>query len=37
MDQELVLRRHGGTFTGVIAPLHAGRWLFLLDDESRSW
>jgi len=37
MDQELVLRQHGGVFTGVIAPLHPGRWLFQIEDESRSW
>ncbi|THF64387.1 FixH family protein [Pseudothauera rhizosphaerae] len=37
MDQELLLRRHGGSFTGVIQPLHAGRWLFQIEDESRSW
>ncbi len=37
MDQELVLRRHGGVYAGVIEPLHQGRWLFQLEDESRSW
>jgi uncharacterized protein len=37
MDQELILRRHGGNFAGVLAPLSQGRWLFQLEDESRSW
>lgn len=37
MDQELVLRRHGGVFTGLIDPLSKGRWLFQIQDESRSW
>lgn len=37
MDQELVLRRHGGVFAGVIEPLSKGRWLFQIEDESRSW
>lgn len=36
-DQELLLSGPGGVFQGAIAPLSKGRWLFLIEDESRSW
>ncbi|HAG76559.1 MAG TPA: nitrogen fixation protein FixH [Thauera sp.] len=38
LDQELVLTRKGeGLYESAIAPLGTGRWLFLIEDESRSW
>lgn len=36
-DQALVLSGPGGVFEGAITPLSNGRWLFLIEDESRSW
>lgn len=36
-DQELFLSGPGGVFEGAIKPLSTGRWLFQLEDESRSW
>lgn len=36
-DQDLLLSGPGGVFEGAIAPLSNGRWLFLIEDESRSW
>lgn len=36
-DQALLLSGPGGVFEGAIAPLTNGRWLFLIEDESRSW
>lgn len=36
-DQELLLSGPGGVFEGAISPLSKGRWLFLIEDESRSW
>lgn len=37
MDQELVVEGAGGVYQTALAPLSTGRWLFLLEDESRSW
>ena len=36
-DQALVLDARGGVFEGRPAPLSTGRWLFQIEDESRSW
>ena len=36
-DQELVLDSVQGVFAGPLAPLSTGRWLFQIEDESRSW
>lgn len=36
-DQELVLDSAHGVFEGRLAPLSTGRWLFQIEDESRSW
>lgn len=36
-DQELFLSGPGGVFEGAVEPLSAGRWLFQIEDESRSW
>ena len=36
-DQVLTLNGQGGVFEGAIAPLSTGRWLFQIENESRSW
>lgn len=37
-DQELIVARSGDrVYESAIAPLSTGRWLFLIEDESRSW
>ena len=36
-DQELVLESVQGVYAGSLAPLSTGRWLFQIEDESRSW
>ena len=36
-DQEFVLDSVQGVFAGPLAPLSTGRWLFQIEDESRSW
>lgn len=36
-DKVLDLSGPGGVFEGALAPLSAGRWLFQIEDESRSW
>lgn len=36
-DQVLSLKGQGGVFEGAIAPLSTGRWLFQIENESRSW
>lgn len=36
-DQALVLDARGGVFEGRPALLSTGRWLFQIEDESRSW
>lgn len=36
-DQEMLLSASGGAFEAAVAPLSAGRWLFLLEDEARTW
>ncbi|GHT81438.1 hypothetical protein AGMMS49960_22420 [Betaproteobacteria bacterium] len=36
-DQEILLKGEGGVYAGPIEPLHAGRWLFQIEDEPRSW
>lgn len=37
VDQELLLDSEQGVFKGRLAPLSTGRWLFQIEDESRSW
>ncbi|TAH44836.1 MAG: nitrogen fixation protein FixH [Betaproteobacteria bacterium] len=37
MDQTLTLSASGGVFEGRMSALATGRWLFQLEDESRSW
>ncbi|ENO89445.1 FixH family protein [Thauera linaloolentis] len=37
MDQEVLIEGSGGVYQTALAPLSTGRWLFLLEDESRSW
>lgn len=36
-DQNLLLKRENGVFSGALEPLAAGRWLIQLEDESRTW
>jgi hypothetical protein len=36
-DQEILLKGQEGVYAGAIEPLHAGRWLFQIEDEPRSW
>lgn len=36
-DQEIIMTGAGGVYEGRLAPLSTGRWLFQLEDESRSW
>ncbi|MCK9258389.1 MAG: FixH family protein [Azoarcus sp.] len=36
-DQTLVLNGQGGVFEGAVAPLSTGRWLFQIENESRTW
>jgi len=36
-DQHLVLSGDGGVFEGAMSPLATGRWLFQIEDESRTW
>jgi uncharacterized protein len=37
LDQLLTLNGGGGVFEGSMTTLGAGRWLFQIEDESRSW
>jgi len=37
LDQEIVVKGSSGVFQTAVAPLSTGRWLFLIEDESRSW
>jgi uncharacterized protein len=36
-DQEFLIEGEAGVYQTALQPLSAGRWLFLLEDESRSW
>jgi hypothetical protein len=36
-DQQVLLERQDGAYAGKIGPVTAGRWLFQIEDESRSW
>lgn len=36
-DQELVLAGSAGVYEAPLAPLGTGRWLFVIEDEARSW
>jgi len=37
LDQEVLVKGSGGVYQSAITPLSTGRWLFLIEDESRSW
>ncbi|WP_281049323.1 FixH family protein [Thauera sp. GDN1] len=37
LDQELVLAGSAGVYEAALAPLGTGRWLFVIEDEARSW
>lgn len=37
LDQELLVAGTGGVYEAVLAPLSTGRWLFVIEDEARSW
>ena len=37
LDQELLVEGRSGVYEAVLAPLSTGRWLFVLEDEARSW
>ncbi|MDR2688868.1 MAG: FixH family protein [Azoarcus sp.] len=37
LDQQVLLKRQDGGYAGEIAPVTAGRWLFQIEDELRSW
>ncbi len=36
-DQELVIAGSAGVYEAPLAPLGTGRWLFVIEDEARSW
>lgn len=36
-DQELVIAGSAGVYEASLAPLGTGRWLFVIEDEARSW
>lgn len=37
LDQELLVTGTAGVYEAPLAPLATGRWLFVLEDEARSW
>lgn len=37
LDQEVVVGGSGGVYEVALRPLGTGRWLFVLEDEARSW
>jgi len=37
LDQELLVRGRSGVYEATLAPLSTGRWLFVIQDEARSW
>ncbi|MBV2262469.1 MAG: FixH family protein [Thauera sp.] len=37
LDQELLVRGRSGVYETALAPLSTGRWLFVIQDEARSW
>lgn len=37
LDQAVLIDGSGGVYEARLAPLSTGRWLFLLEDEARSW
>ena len=37
LDQELLVTGSAGVYETPLAPLGTGRWLFVLEDEARSW
>ena len=37
LDQEVLLTGSAGVYEAPLAPLGTGRWLFVLEDEARSW
>jgi len=37
-DQHMLLQKgEDGVYSGTLKPLHASRWLFRLEDETRAW
>lgn len=37
LDQVVIAERANGAYSARLAPLSTGRWLFVIEDESRSW
>ena len=37
LDQELLVTGQAGVYEAPLAPLSTGRWLFVIEDEARSW
>ncbi len=37
LDQELTVAGTSGVYETPLAPLSTGRWLFVIEDEARSW
>ena len=37
LDQEVLVAGAAGVYEAPLAPLGTGRWLFVLEDEARSW
>ena len=37
LDQEVLLTGAAGVYEAPLSPLGTGRWLFVLEDEARSW
>ena len=37
LDQELLVRGRSGVYEATLVPLSTGRWLFVIQDEARSW
>ena len=37
LDQELLVTGLAGVYEAPLAPLSTGRWLFVIEDEARSW
>lgn len=37
LDQELIVAGTRGVYEAALAPLGTGRWLFVIEDEARSW
>lgn len=37
LDQEVVAAGSSGVYEAALSPLGTGRWLFVIEDEARSW